>query len=102
MSTLPEFRNEPLAGFSKPEHKSAMNLALAKVAGEIGGEHPLVIGGRRITGLRTFESINPSRKDQILGFQKGTGEHVEQALDAAWTAFEGWKRQPGDVRRECC
>ncbi|HVG23304.1 MAG TPA: L-glutamate gamma-semialdehyde dehydrogenase [Thermoanaerobaculia bacterium] len=99
MSTLPEFRNEPLTDFSKPEEKAAMELALAKVVGEIGQEHPLVIGGERITGLKTFESNNPAKKDLLLGkFQKGSKEHVERAIDAAWTAFESWKRQPVQVR----
>ena len=99
MSTLPEFRNEPLTDFSTPENKAAMELALAKVVGQVGGEHPLVIGGERITGLKTFTSTNPAKKDQVLGkFQKGGKEHVERAIDAAWTAFESWKRQPVDVR----
>lgn len=99
MSTLPEFRNEPLTDFSKPENKAAMELALAKVSGEMGREHPLVIGGERITGLKTFDSINPAHKDQVVGkFQKGSREHVEKAIDAAWKAFESWKRQPVDVR----
>jgi 1-pyrroline-5-carboxylate dehydrogenase len=99
MSTLPEFHNEPLTDFSKPENKAAMELALAKVVGEIGKEHPLVIGGERITGLKTFESTNPAQKDQVLGkFQKGSKEHVERAIEVAWTAFESWKRAPVDVR----
>ncbi|HEX7707704.1 MAG TPA: L-glutamate gamma-semialdehyde dehydrogenase [Thermoanaerobaculia bacterium] len=99
MSTLPEFRNEPMTDFSKPEEKAAMELAIAKVLGEVGREHPLVIGGERITGLKTYDSINPAHKDQILGkFQKGTREHVEQAIDRAWTAFESWKRESVDVR----
>jgi 1-pyrroline-5-carboxylate dehydrogenase len=99
MSTLPEFHNEALTDFSKPENRAAMELALAKVVGEIGREHPLVIGGERITGLKTFTSLNPSKKDQVLGkFQKGSKEHVERAIDAAWKAFESWKRQPVEVR----
>jgi len=99
MSTLPEFRNEALTDFSTPENAAAMELALAKVAGETGQEHPLVIGGERITGLKTFESVNPAFKDRVVGkFQKGGKEHVERAIEAAWTAFESWKRQPVDVR----
>lgn len=94
-----EFRNEPLTDFSKPENKVAMQAALEKVKGEFGREYPLVIGGQRITGLKTFDSVNPSHKNQVLGkFQKGTRAHVEQALDAAWKAFEDWKRQPVEVR----
>lgn len=99
MSTLPEFRNEPLTDFSKPENKAAMELALAKVIGEAGQEHPIVIGGERITGLKTFDSIDPANKTRVAGrFQKGGKEHVERAVDAAWKAFESWKRQPVDVR----
>ena len=96
---LPEFRNEPLTDFSKPEQKAAMEAAIEKVRGELGRDYPLVIGGERIAGLSTFDSTNPAHKDQLLGrFSKGTRAHVEQAVDAAWTAFESWKRQPVDVR----
>src|SRR5260370_29271051 len=98
-STLPEFRNEPLTDFSKPENRSAMEAALQKVKSEFGREYPLVIGGERITGLKTFESINPAHKAQLPGrFSKGTKEHVEKAVDAAWKAFETWKRAPVDQR----
>jgi 1-pyrroline-5-carboxylate dehydrogenase len=93
MPSLPEFKNEPLVDFNKAENKSAMEAALRKVQGEFGQEYPLVIGGERIGGLKTFESINPAHKDQILGrFSKGSREHVEQAVDAAWKAFDSWKR----------
>jgi 1-pyrroline-5-carboxylate dehydrogenase len=97
--SLPEFRNEALTDFNQPENSAAMELAIAKVLGEIGKEHPLVIGGERIIGLKTFDSINPAHKDQVLGkFQKGTREHTERAIDVAWNAFESWKRQPVGVR----
>jgi 1-pyrroline-5-carboxylate dehydrogenase len=97
--SLPEFRNEPLTDFNEPQQRSAMEAALATVKSEFGREYPVVVGGQRITGLKTFESINPSHKDQLLGrFNKGTREHVEQALDAGWKAFEEWKKQPVDVR----
>src|SRR5438132_11342633 len=89
---LSEFRNEPLTDFSKPQNRSAMEAALEKVKSEFGREYPLVLGGQRISGLMTFESFNPSHKGQLLAkFQKGTRAHVEQAIDAAWKAFERWK-----------
>src|SRR5437016_4458923 len=70
---LSEFKTEPLVDFVKPNNKSAMEAALQKVRNEFGREYPLVIGGERITGLKTFHSINPAHKDQLLGkFQKGT------------------------------
>ena len=67
MSNLPEFRNEPMTDFNKPEEASAMELAIAKMIGEAGREHPLVIGGERITGRGTFKSLNPAHKDQVVG-----------------------------------
>src|SRR5688572_23892800 len=99
MATLSEFKNEALTDFSRPEHRSAMEKALEKVKGELGREYPLVINGRRVTGLKTFDSVNPSRKDEVIGrFQKGKREHVEEAIDAAAAAFETWKRQPVETR----
>ena len=96
---LSEFKNEPLTDFSNAENKSAMEAALQKVRAEFGREYPVVIGGERITGLKTFDSINPSHKDQVLGrFSKGTRDHVEKAVEAGWKAFESWKRQPVGVR----
>jgi len=89
---LSEFKNEPFTDFSKPENKAAMEAALSKVQAEIGREYPIVIGGEHITGLDTFTSLNPSHKDQTLGkFQKGKTKHVEQAIEAAWTAFASTK-----------
>ena len=97
--TPSEFRNEPLTDFSKPQNRSAMEAALEKVKAEFGREYPLVIGGQRITGLKTIDSTNPSHKSQLLGkFQKGTKAHVDQAIAAGWKAFESWKRAPVNVR----
>jgi 1-pyrroline-5-carboxylate dehydrogenase len=96
---LTEFRNEPLTDFQKEENRSAMQQALARVKQNVGKEYPLVIGGKRIHGGKTFDSINPSDKSQVVGhFQAGTRQHAEQALEAAWQAFESWKRQPVEAR----
>jgi 1-pyrroline-5-carboxylate dehydrogenase len=97
--TLTEFRNESLTDFGKDGNRSAMQQALAAVKQNLGKEYPLVIGGKRITGRKTFSTLNPSEKAQVLGtFQSGTKEDAERALEAAWKAFESWKRQPVDVR----
>ncbi|HEV7763879.1 MAG TPA: L-glutamate gamma-semialdehyde dehydrogenase [Thermoanaerobaculia bacterium] len=96
---LPEFRNEALTDFSTPENQAAASSALTKMVGEVGREHPIVIGGERITGLKTFDSLNPAKKDQVVGkFQEGSSEHVERAMDAAWKAFETWKRESVETR----
>lgn len=43
-----EFANEPLTDFTRPENRSAMEAALKKVAGELGREYPLLIGGEKV------------------------------------------------------
>ena len=54
MPNLSEFKNEPLTDFNQPENRSAMEAALQKVKGQLGAEQPLVIDGRRITGLTDY------------------------------------------------
>src|SRR5437899_11817526 len=89
--TATEFKNEPLTDASKPENKSAMEAALKKVRAEFGREYPLVTGGERHGGLKTFESFNPAHKEQLRGkFSRGARQHVQKAIEAAWKAFESW------------
>src|SRR5258708_27193398 len=93
------FVKEPTSGVNKPKNKRAMETALQAVRAELGRESPVVVGGERITGIKTFDSINPSHREQVLGrFNKGTKAHVEQAVEMAWKTFESWKRQPVEVR----
>jgi 1-pyrroline-5-carboxylate dehydrogenase len=96
---LSEFKNESLTDFSSEPNRKAMEAAIATIRQEVGREHPLVIGGERITGLKTISTINPARKSETLGsFQKATKELVNRAVEVAAAAFEEWKRQPVEVR----
>jgi 1-pyrroline-5-carboxylate dehydrogenase len=96
---LSEFRNEPLTDYGQDENRRSMEAALETVKGELGREYPLVIGGERISNLKTYTSINPSNKSQILGtFQKASKELATRAVAVAEEAFESWKRQPVEVR----
>jgi len=90
---LPPFKNEPLLDFRRPENRKSMEAALAKVRGELGREYPMVIGGSTVEASHKLDSINPARKDEVVGrAQKGSREDAERALDAAWKAFDSWKR----------
>jgi 1-pyrroline-5-carboxylate dehydrogenase len=96
-----EFTNEPFTDFIKPENRTAMLAALAKVKSEFGREYPLVIGGERITTTEKTQSTNPSRPDEVVGiFQKATVEHGNRAVEEANKAFETWKRVPAEERVE--
>src|SRR5271167_1212522 len=96
-----EFTNEPFVDFSKAENKKAMEDALAKVAGELGREYPMYIGGEKIYTTEKMMSTNPSRPSQVIGvFQKANAEQAAQAVEAAYAAFATWKRVPAEKRVE--
>ncbi len=94
-----EFANEPLTDFSKPENRSAMEAALKKVAGELGREYALLIGGEKVTTEDKLRSINPSRPEQAVGiFSKASAELAKRAVEEADRAFASWKKVPVDER----
>ena len=101
MLDWPPFRNQPLTDFSQPEARSRMRAALNRVRGELGKEYPLLIGGEQIRAEEKFSSLNPSRKQQVVGvFQKGTIESVDRAMEAAGTAFRHWSRVSAAARAQ--
>jgi 1-pyrroline-5-carboxylate dehydrogenase len=93
------FKNAPLIDFTKPENRQAQAAALEQVKGELGRTYPLVIGGKKIMNEATFASVNPSQPEQVIGyFARATVEQVEEAVQAATSAFESWKRVPARER----
>src|SRR5881227_184754 len=93
------FKNEDFTDFSKPENRQAQMAALEQVKSELGQTHPLVIGGKHVTNDATFASVDPSLPDQVIGyFSRATVEQANEAVQAAATAFESWKRVPAEER----
>ena len=54
---LDVFTNEPFTNFTDPAENAAMLAALAKVAGELGREYPIIIGSEEISLDSQFEDI---------------------------------------------
>ncbi len=87
------FSNEPLTNFSVEENKKAMEAAIAKVKGTLGGEYPLRIGGKKMMTEAKIKSVNPGNLDEVVGLVgKADRELAQQAMDAALKAFEAWKK----------
>jgi len=65
--------------------------------------HLNLIGGRWVparTG-KTFQNINPARKDDVVGeFQASGPEDVDAAVAAAAEAFKAWRLTPAPKRAE--
>ncbi|HYE74684.1 MAG TPA: aldehyde dehydrogenase family protein, partial [Blastocatellia bacterium] len=96
---LPTFKNESYLDFTDKKNIEAMNAALAKVEAQLGREYSLVIGGERIKTNQAVESRNPSEFNQVVGtVYHANQELAEEALNAAWKAFESWQNVPVEER----
>ncbi len=94
-----EFRNESFTDFSKEENARAMREAVERVKSELGREYPLVIGGERVETGNILESLNPSKKTEVVGrFHKATEELARTAVERANETFKTWSRTPPEER----
>ena len=104
MSTHAIFRpppavNEPILGFepSSPE-RARLQLRLERMRNE-RPEVPLVIGGKDVTTGELKQAVMPHDKAHVLAdVHQGGADHVQQAIDAAATAWEDWSRWPWEER----
>lgn len=96
---LPEFRNLELTDFSRESNRQAMLEALSRVRSELGREYDIVIGGEHVKTEGKFQSVNPSKKEEVIGiFQEGRSDLVEPAIGAAEKAFQTWSRTDAEER----
>lgn len=99
---IPEFTNEPLTDFTKPENRKKMESALKKVRTELGREYPMWIGGKKVVTARKRKSTNPSKPSEVVGvFQDATKEQAIEAIEAANKYFDVWKKVPVKDRVKC-
>ena len=97
-----EFANEPFIDFTKAENRKAMEDALVAVRAQFGREYPLTIGGEKVYTTEKLQSNNPSKPSEVLAvFQKATVDMANQAVEAAYKAFDRWKRLPAEERVAC-
>lgn len=98
--TLPNFKNEPLSDFkSNLAQRRGMEDALEEVRKELGREHDLVIGGKRVKTPEKLHSCNPSHPDQVVGvFSQANAALADQAIRKAEEAFKAWSRTPVEKR----
>lgn len=86
------FRNEPFTDFSDKLNCMAYDTALSEAEATLGNRYPLIIGGERIDTQTTVLSVNPARKDQIVGVvSQADTALAEKAIQTASLTFEAWK-----------
>ena len=99
ISRPPEPYNEPIKSYvpGSPEREQ-----LRARLGELSGQRlelPLVIGGKDVQLDESFEQVMPHDTDHVLAtVSKGDASHVQQAIDAAATAWNDWSRTPWEER----
>jgi len=92
---------EPLTDFSNEGNKKAYLEALKKVEAMLGKNYPLVINGKMIYTEKTYTSVNPAKKEQVVGKISQAGlEEANLAMDSALKAFETWKKVNPKVRAD--
>src|SRR5689334_355518 len=93
------FKNEEVLDFSRSENRQQQQAALDRACSELGQTYPLIINGQKMHSPSTFASVNPSQPDQVIGhFARATVEQVNEAVQAAATAFESWKHVSAEER----
>ncbi len=101
---LDEFKNEPFTDFSTPENKAAMEVAIEQVRSELGKKYPIIINGEKFELDSHFHSINPAKKDEVIGYfadaDTDSENLVTKAIDAATEAFKTWRNVPAEERAE--
>jgi len=96
-----EFKNELVLDFSQESNRKKQSDALALVQSQLGCEYDLIIGGEHFKSGKTFKSINPSKKSEVVGvFQSATPEQAAQAIDIAARTFEKWKKVSAKERAD--
>src|SRR6187455_1796073 len=97
--TLPEYSPTTYIDFSQPQHRAEFEKALAEVRATLGRDYPLVIGGERHKGEKTFTSTNPAKPSEVLGtFQAASAEQAKAAVEIAYATFARWSRVPAAER----
>jgi RHH-type proline utilization regulon transcriptional repressor/proline dehydrogenase/delta 1-pyrroline-5-carboxylate dehydrogenase len=93
------FRNAPCTDFNLEESRARMRGALERAAGDLGGRHPIVIGGRRISDREMIPSFNPARPGQAVGYwARATEADADAAVAAARAAWPAWAARPAAER----
>src|SRR3989442_11065867 len=87
-----DFESEPHADFTRAAVRDDFAAALAAVRSRLGGDHPLVIDGRRVPTAEFIVSVNPSRAGEVVGRVADAGAaEVDRAVAAAARPFPAWR-----------
>lgn len=95
------FRNEPLTDFTVSQNQLELQEALKQASSQLGNSYPLIIAGETYMTPEMRPSRNPCQHQEIIGLAaQATPKHAEQALQAAWEAYDSWSKVPIQTRAD--
>lgn len=95
------YKHEAFTDFSKEENKKAIQDGYKTVAGYMGQDFPLIIGGERVTTEEKIVSYNPANKTEVVGsVSKTSHELAAKAMDIADATFNTWKKVKPEIRAD--
>lgn len=98
---LATFRNEPDTDFSIASEVEALKGAISSIRKELGKVYPVIIGGEKIFTEDKLTSINPGKKEEIIGYvSKVDRDMAERSIHIATEAFNSWKKVEAEKRAE--
>lgn len=93
------FKNEPICDFSKKSDVELQQKAIKSVRKKLGKTYEIIIGGKKYKTDKTFNSVNPSKKEEIVAtFYKGNSELANLAVETAFKKFDEWRYVPAEKR----
>ncbi|MEZ4812178.1 MAG: aldehyde dehydrogenase family protein [Caldisericia bacterium] len=94
-----DFINEPYLNMKNPDERAAMQEAIDFVQANLGHHYNLFIGGKEVETEGKITSVNPSKKDEVIGTcSMATRELAEQAMQTAHETFKTWSKVPARER----
>jgi len=93
------FVNESDVDFSRAEQRKAMEDALASARSEFGRKYPAIIDNAPAETAQWFESVNPSKPQEVVGRTALCDNRLaDRAVAAARKALDEWAATPMDDR----
>lgn len=95
------YKHEAFTDFTQEENKKAIQEGYKTVAGYMGQDYPLIIGGDRIITEEKIVSYNPANKTEVVGsVSKATHELAAKAMEIADVTFNTWKKVKPEIRAD--
>lgn len=95
------YQHEPFTDFILDENKMAFEAGLKTVETYLGKDYPLIIGGERITTEEKIVSVNPAKREEIVGrVSKANKELAEKAMKVASETFKTWRKSKPEMRAD--